>query len=609
MKKNILTTTFLFSTAFLFAQDFNWQWAKRGGGTRQGLNEHVNGYSQYSELVKSIAIDQDNNYYFLAQVTAGSTNYEGIPITTYNNDETENGRCDIMLFSTTCDGTYRWSRVIGGGDTDEGYNISLDNNGGVYVSLRLYNNLNQGSLNFIPPRFDDEDVMPSLTGISSYDYNPGYKTIAIAKYSQDDGSLVWRKFLQGDVNSDLREGLVSALYVEGDGTIHALVALLAGTHLDGLAVVPDEYAYYPDTYTYLMKNYIVKLNADGEYESVMEVPIDGAATDYLLKFRYDPQLDRYYIGGSRTDEFVSPEGTEWMLDFGYNGNDFTEQMLLLAISSDGQELWRKEFTATPGYTTQDILRDIQIDDESNIYICGRYSRVDLAIYPDAVYSWGDFTIPSLSGAGQKKFIIKMNSDGNVLWYQSNNAYINTAAQTDVPEALSIGIGQDEILLGCTGSNEIWNGFEIVRPPNHFSDPMIVTLNKETGEVIGMHEIMGAFGYRADNIMAIKQDNDGNYVVGGFFKYQLFTEENDGLPTMTSANGIDFYTDFFIAKLAATECGVPVSEPETGTGAINKNNIKIFPNPTSGNITVQATEDVENYSVINIRGQVLLSGFS
>jgi hypothetical protein len=603
MIKRLLITTFLCSTACLSAQDFNWQWAKRGGGSRQGFNDHVNGVLQYSEKVKSIAIDQDNNYYFLAQITAGDTSYDGIPITTYNNDETVNGYSDIMLFSTTCDGTYRWSRVIGGGDTDDGYNISLDGNGGVYVSLRLYNNKNQSIYYFTQPRFDDENIMPSIDEVSFYEYHEGYKTIALAKYSQDDGSLVWHKFLQGDVNFDSRQGSVSALHVEEDGTIHALVGLLKGTHLDGLAVVPDEYAYYPETMSYLVKYYIVKLNADGEYQSVIPVPLDAVVTDYYFKFRYDPQLDRYYIGGFVATDYYNPDEGTWTIDFGYNGNDFTEQMFLFALSSNGDELWRKELVVTPlSYVSEDILRDIQIDDESNIYICGRYYRLEGENYPGAAYNWGDFTIPSLSGWGHKIYIMKMDSDGDVLWYQSNNSYLSDAAQTGVPESFSIAIAQDEVLLGGTAFNEVWNGFEMSRPNNHFSDPMIVVLDKETGEVTRLHDILGAFGYRDDSVTALQVDNDGNYVVGGCFRYQLFLEDDD-IPTITSANGMDSYSDFFVAKLAATECGVPVAGVEnskTGT-------IKIFPNPTSGMVTVQATGDLERYTVINLQGQVLLSG--
>ncbi|RZJ57879.1 MAG: hypothetical protein EOO45_27180, partial [Flavobacterium sp.] len=244
MTRNLLTTALLLFAITITAQEFDWKWAKKGGGYRVGHNEFTADFSQFSEHIKDIAIDVDNNYYFLTPVASTNTNYDGVPFDVYNNTETSNGYADVLLLSTTCDGTYRWSRVIGGGNVDEGYSISLDENGGVYVSVSVYNDMNQGNMTFIPPHFSESDVMPVFPpNALSLDNHPGHKKLAIAKYSQQDGSLVWRKFLQGDVNVFTSQGTISALHVSPDGTIRALVGLLKGTHLDGNAVVPDSFDY------------------------------------------------------------------------------------------------------------------------------------------------------------------------------------------------------------------------------------------------------------------------------------------------------------------------------------------------------------------------------
>lgn len=605
MIKKLFITALLFSTGYVTSQEFNWQWAKRGGGVRMAPNEFSNGFSEHYEHIKDIAIDEDNNYYFLAQVTVSNVNYDGVPISVYNHDGSESGYSDVLLLSTTCDGSYRWSRVIGGGHTDTGYSISVDDNGGVYVSLSVFSDLNQGPISFIPPHFSEEDILPAIPeNVNALENHPAHKRIAIAKYSQEDGSLTWKKLLQGDVNFLTAQSTISALYVEGDSTIHALVGLLKGTHMDGNAIVPDEYDIVPGQAVQYLKYFIVRLNANGGYESVLPVSIDGLVKEELFKFRYDPQLDRYYVGGSRNEAgYFNGQPLEWMLNFGYNGSDFNQQMVFLALSGEGEELWRKEFVATPHYTGSEVMRDIQIDDESNIYICGRYLNYADKNTPIVDYTWGNYPIPSLSGWGYKKFIMKMNSDGNVLWYQSNTGYTSQEAQTGLPEARSVGIGDNEILLGAEAEDEVWGDFEMIRPVNYLTDPLIVKLDKETGEVIGTHDIWGTINYRGDNITAMKKDNDGNYVVGGFFSAELFTAEDDGIETITTASGFSGYTDFYIAKLGATQCGVPVASVKD----FNGDQLKVYPNPASDILNIKSQLSLESYTIINVMGQVLMSG--
>lgn len=602
MIKKLFIAALLFSAGHAFSQEFDWQWAKSGGGSRIAYNEFVPDFSPFSEHIKDIAIDEDNNYYFLTQVAANNTNYDGVPFDVYNYSESANGYADILLLSTTCDGTYRWSRVIGGGNFDQGYNIALDDNGGVYISAYVFNDANQGSITFEPPHFSEDDHLPALpTNMNVLDNHPGFKRLAIAKYTQETGSLVWRKMLQGDVNIFTSIGTISPIHVEGDGTLHALVGLLKGTHMDGNAIVPDEYDFVPGVGANYHKYFIVKMDANGNYEDVMPLDFEGVVNSTNMKFRYDPVAHQYYIGGHRTTEAYTPGGNSWMDNFSFGGTTFNEAMVLLALSEDGQEVWRREFTVTPDALGSDFFRDIQIDDESNIYICGRYFRLSGENYPNLAYSWGGYTIPDMSGIGNRKYIMKMGSNGEVLWFQSNSGFTTPAAHTGLTEGICIGIGENEILLGGDGNNESWNGFELNRPNNHRNDPIVVRLDKETGVVIGMHQIVGSSGYN-DSVTAIKMDNDGNYVVGGFVRYQLFTDENDGIPTITSSSNMDGFSDFFVAKLGATECGVPVASVKD----FNKNQLRLFPNPASGIVSV-AMAGAESYSVINIQGQVLLKG--
>jgi len=89
------------------AQQYDWEWAINGGGS---LGE--TGWYYQVEQVFDIQVGSDNNYYFVAKIKNGTPQLGGQPVTVYGN---QLGGNDIFIFSTTCDGTVRWSQAIGGG--------------------------------------------------------------------------------------------------------------------------------------------------------------------------------------------------------------------------------------------------------------------------------------------------------------------------------------------------------------------------------------------------------------------------------------------------------------------------------------------------------------
>ena len=104
---------------------YNWDWGLTGGGSTGKI-----GWNYQAEQIFDIAIDKNNNYYFLAKIKNGNPQLNGQPVTVYGNPQDGN---DIFIFSTTSNGTVRWSQTIGGGGLfDETYKIALDSNNNVY---------------------------------------------------------------------------------------------------------------------------------------------------------------------------------------------------------------------------------------------------------------------------------------------------------------------------------------------------------------------------------------------------------------------------------------------------------------------------------------------
>lgn len=123
--KTINYNTTLFSvfcslfSVLCFSQTYEWQWAKSGGGSLKIFNENSgsqinnnNNTGLTLEHIQDIVTDEDNNYYFLGNISHGNSHVDGNEVTSFGS--TTAGR-NIIITSFTCEGTYRWSRVIGGG--------------------------------------------------------------------------------------------------------------------------------------------------------------------------------------------------------------------------------------------------------------------------------------------------------------------------------------------------------------------------------------------------------------------------------------------------------------------------------------------------------------
>src|SRR5690606_19032447 len=231
-------TTVLFSifcslfSIFSQAQDYQYEWAKNGGGGLSGSDSVFN--EQQDETIRDIVVDADNNYYFLADLQGGTINFAGESLTHY-------GSKDIVIIALDCEGSYRWSHTIGGGHwQDYAYKLGLDSTNGLYIAVTVVNNATVGGFNHPPVHFSEDDVMP-LVPVNSNNGNPheAYKMGFLLKFEKDTGDYLWRKTLQGDVTSTLRSMVVGRIFIDSNDVIHQIVGLQEGIHLDGLVTVEE----------------------------------------------------------------------------------------------------------------------------------------------------------------------------------------------------------------------------------------------------------------------------------------------------------------------------------------------------------------------------------
>ena len=513
---------------------------------------------------------------------------DGTSVTSYN-------QRDLFLFSTDCQGIIRWSRTIGGqGSSENAWNIELDNNGGLYLMANLFNQGYANQPSSVPTHFDNTQTIPLITATDNNTVDPGAKTGYLLKYNTSDGNLIWSKPLQGDVTMALRQSDTHMTYMDSSKNIHAIVGFCAGTHLGGLINVPSSYT---TSYQY----FLVKFNYDGGNmtpATALLLPITGLGVSVGMlnghvNMLYDETINRYYLAGKRrSGNFGS------LLDFSFNNIPITEEAYLIAFSVTGNtvsEVWRKELNN--GQTTMDdeIHSIIKDSNTSDIYISGRYASLN------STATFGSYTFPTVTYFGHIPFTMKLNSAGNVQWAKIPDS-IPTSVNTEGYRFMKGRIVQNGNEIGFAHGSwgSIWGSYSLVRPGGYGADPILVRLNKDSGAVLGMGEVWSNSG-TTDEFTAITVDNDGNYVLGGFFHQQLFTDANDNVPTMvinvTAGKSQNFFTKY--AKTPCSNLSVEETSAEAG--------LQFYPNPVQDFLTIKSKNNLESYEVYSSVGQTVLKG--
>lgn len=598
--KKILYFSLLLTAVLSSAQTYDWQWAKAGGGMQGSSGS---GFSEtFDEMIRDVVVDNYNNSYYLTKIYPQNPNIEGTPVTSYQDS-------DLLLFSLDCQGALRWTRTIGGyGDSEFAWNLKLDNNGGLYMMANVFNSAHVQSPTRLPIRWGDADAMP-ITTVDFTDNtttDPGLNMMFILRYDTANGNLKWAKPLQGAVNRTTRDGDNGVWTMDSNHNIRAILGFKAGTHLNGLITVPSSYT---TTYQY----YLVKFNLDlsdplnpdmvpqpNPVLLSMSGKLSAGAFGGKVQLTYDETLNRYYIAGSTSATFQDYQ------PLSYNGTPLSDDGYVLAINGNNGNLeWKREFTTYAGggvspFPDEKIYSLIN-DASGNIYISGRYSNGgDQPIFSGGTYTYNlPYHFP-LAGTNYN-YVMKLNSDGIVQWTKSPTSTNPNFFGTHSMRARIALNGNEIAFVKGTRGPEIWDSFSITNPPNDLANSLLVRLNKDTGSAIGIHPILSTYG-SDDELTSVAVDNDGNYVVGGYFTTSIFTDSTDNIPTVTNS-GNQSKSQFYAAKLAKSAC----SNMATVETPVKETDLVFYPNPVEDVLQIKTKEKLDSYQVITADGRLVKSG--
>lgn len=476
MKKHVyFFLLFLICGTSLHAQQL-WQWGKRA-----------------QNQTREIAIDRNGNSYVLWGI-GDQANVDGHPVAS-------NGSTDIGVTSFRCDGTYRWTKVIGSSSPDAGFGLATDTMGGVYILGQM------GSGNSSDIHIDDDLTLP-----------PTMKKIMLFKYDTT-GNFLWQRMPEADNIVTTTATACFNLTVEKNGTAHIMCILEAGTYGNGAFTA----THSNDENIHALK-YDKNGNFIGGVHFDVNRPAAAGISSYGFHMMYDPVSTHYYWNGIRFDPYTISFGSTAI-----TGGNF-----LTCFSNTGSVLWVQKSnnnlipTALTGRPT--------VDPSGNIYVTG--------------YSYNDFNGGTGDGFGAYNFnntfgpwafpiLVKFNSSGTVLYATNASGNTDNAARYVVYSNNTIALGGE-----YAGGDFEWDGISLGVNNQYYND-FIAKFDAATGDIISIDTLYSGPGVN-EYVTALAADHRGNFYLGGEFSGNITIAG-------TSYTKQDGYTDGYIAKLGTSDC--------------------------------------------------------
>jgi uncharacterized repeat protein (TIGR01451 family) len=311
---------------------------------------------------------------------------------------------------------------------------------------------------------------------------------------------------------------------------------------------------------------IAKIDPYGNFIWVHQ--LSGPYDDIANAITIDNNLNCYITGSFRGSLIL--DGT--FIEAAANSYD---QFYVLKFDFDGNLLWH----FTPEYSTVNSkLLDIEVDDEENCFVVGSF-RGFLKLGND-----------TLLNTGESGLIVKLDSEGSLLWYKQLQSYYGYENGTDVTQIIKAGY--NEYYIGANfRSHLILSDTTIytVSLDLQYQDALIAKINDQ-GDFIWKY----TFGVinPSSNDAAVDVREMATNDAGELFLAGTFGGANTGLnlviDTFSMNNG--WNEDIYFAKFSAYGNCIWAKSVSGGNNPDYPHDLDITP---QGNILISATMSQTN----------------
>jgi hypothetical protein len=338
----------------------NFIWAKSFGG---GVDDY--GYS--------IAVDASGNVYTTGsfRITvdfdpgAGTANFTSV------------GGNDIFVQKLDASGNFIWAKSFGGSSADYGYSITVDVSGNVYTTGYFFNTVD----------FDPGAGIANFTSVKDAD-------IFVQKLDAS-GNFIWAKSFGGSLDFGSSDDYGTSITVDASGNVYTTGYFENTVDFDPGAGTANftSVGLFHDIFVQKLDasgNFIwAKSFGDSLYETGTSITVDASGNIYTTG-HFTETVD--FDPGEGTANFTS-EGAR--------------DVYVQKLDASGNFIWAKSF----GGSSDDFGNTITLDASGNVYTTG-YFQVTADFDP------GAGTVNLTSAGSWDIFVQKLDASGNFIWAKS-----------------------------------------------------------------------------------------------------------------------------------------------------------------------------------------------
>ncbi len=560
-------------------------------------------------------VDYNGNVY-----SVGSTSSTNNIAATGHQNTNAGGTADAFVVKFNSNEIRQWATYYGGNGNDQAFNCITDNNNNIY--LLGYTN----------------DSIPTTIGSHQNSYGGGSLDAFLVKFNTN-GTLLWTTHYGGS-GTDYGRGCA----IDNNDNIY----------ITGYTSSPNNMAIngYQNTFGGIFDGYLAKFNSNGIRQ--WATYYGSNRVDYGNDCAIDNNNNIYLAGVTRTPNFSTVNLSNNGHQSNYGGG--FQDALLVKFNSNGIRQWATYY----GGSQSEAGSRCTVDSNNNIYLAGFTDS------NDSISSGGHQN--AHGGGPQDGFLVKFNSNGVRQWGtyyggsdddritgcstdNSNNVYVAgfTASSNNIAsgghqntyggdydaflvEFNTNGIRQWGTYYGDSGSD-----VGISCPVDNNGNVYLCGLTNSTNN-ISSNGHQNVLGGNFDRFLAKFQDSV-TLLSTDLQKFEAHRITNDKILlewTIDRANQVeqfiiersfDTYFEtitrlpnnqlsfvdeinantivYYRLKTITTQGTITYSDIKAVQGNQIKNNITIYPNPTSGLVTITTTKLLKNASVriISVNGQV------